>query len=154
MAIREVRLENDPILRKISREVKEVNEKIRVLIDDMIETMHVEEGVGLSAVQVGVLKRVITYDLYDGKEPRVIINPEISELDEELPDVEGCLSLPGKLVQVKRPKCLRVKGYDREFNKIDKRVCDLEARVICHELDHLNGILIADYEEKELEVRN
>ncbi len=150
MAIRKIRLDEDPILRKVSREVKEVNDKIKILVEDMIETMHAEEGVGLSAVQVGVLRRVITYDLYDEKGPRVIINPEISEFDEKCADTEGCLSLPGKLIEVERPKCLRVQGYDLNFDKIDKRVCDLEARVICHELDHLNGILIVDYEKKEL----
>ncbi len=150
MAIRKVRLDDDPILRKQSREIKEMNEKIKILIEDMIETMHKEEGVGLSAVQVGVLKRVITYDLYDESGPRVIINPEISDFDEKCVDSEGCLSLPGKLVEVERPKCLRVTGYDENFKKVDKRVCDLEARVICHELDHLNGILIVDYEKEEL----
>ncbi len=150
MAIRKIRLDEDPILRKKSREVKELNDKIKILISDMIETMHEEQGVGLSAVQVGVLKRVITYDLYDEKGPRVIINPETSEFDELCTDSEGCLSLPGKLIEVDRPKCLRVRGYDENFEKIDRRVCDLEARVICHELDHLNGILIIDYQKEEM----
>ncbi len=150
MAIRKVRLDEDPILRKKSREVKEVNDKIKTLIGDMIETMHKEEGIGLSAVQVGVLKRVITYDLYDEKGPRVIINPQISEFEDTCTDSEGCLSLPGKLVEVERPKCLRVRGYDENFEALDKKVCDIEARVICHELDHLNGILIVDYEKEEL----
>ncbi len=150
MAIRAIRLEGDPILRKRSREVNEITDKIKILIDDMIETMYHEEGVGLAAVQIGVLKRIMTYDTYEGDGPKVIINPEVSELGEKEASSEGCLSVPGELVEVNRPKTLRVRGYDENFNEVDKKVSGLEARVICHELDHLNGTLIIDHKKSSL----
>ena len=139
MAIRNIRLEGDEILKKKSREVEEINEKIQILIDDMIETMHKYNGVGLAAVQVGILKRIIVIDLYDGSGPIAMINPVILKTKGEVEVEEGCLSFPNKFAKVKRPEQVTADFLDREGNTIRVKAKDLLAQAICHEVDHLNG---------------
>lgn len=118
MAIRTMRLENDEILRKKSREVENIDEKIQTLIDDMIETMYKYNGVGLSAVQVGVLKRVVVIDIEDGEGARIFINPKITKTKGEHEVEEGCLSFPNQYAKVIRPKELTVEALDRNGKKI------------------------------------
>ncbi len=139
MAIRNLRYEGDPILKKKSREVEVIDEKIQILIDDMIETMHKYNGVGLAAVQVGILKRVIVIDLYDDNGPIAMINPVIIETSGEVETEEGCLSFPNKFAKVIRPQNVTADFLDREGNTIRVKAKDLLAQAICHEVDHLNG---------------
>ena len=142
MAIRNVRKEGDPILRKRSKEVSEINERIQILLDDMVETMDEEDGVGLAAPQVGVLKRVIVIRI--GDELIQLINPEIIYENGEQTDIEGCLSVPGISMNVTRPLTVKVKGIDRNGKEVEYEGSDLLARAFCHEVDHLNGILFID----------
>lgn len=142
MAIRQIRYSEDPILRKISREVTEINERIKILLDDMVDTMYKDEGVGLAAPQVGVLRRAVVIDIGEGIIK--LINPEIIEKEGENIDVEGCLSVPGRAGIVKRPERVRVK-YLNEFG--EEKIIEgrgLLAKALCHEIDHLNGILFID----------
>lgn len=142
MAIRQIRYFEDPILRKISREVTEINERIKILLDDMVDTMYKDEGVGLAAPQVGVLRRAVVIDIGEGIIK--LINPEIIEKEGENIDVEGCLSVPGRAGIVKRPERVRVK-YLNEFG--EEKIIEgrgLLAKALCHEIDHLNGILFID----------
>ena len=134
MAIRNVRLENDEILRKKSRTVEVIDDKIKELVDDMIETMHVHDGVGLAAPQVGILKRVVVIDLYDDKGPYVLINPEIIKQKGEQEVEEGCLSFPNQFV----------KALDRDGKEYKLKGKGLLAQAISHEVDHLEGILFVD----------
>jgi len=150
MAIRHIRTDDDPILRKISKTVDSFNDKLKVLIEDMIETMHHAEGVGLAAPQIGILKRVIVIDLYDEDGPMALVNPEIVEMQGEQVEEEGCLSLPGRRGIVKRPESVKVKFQDEEGNAYIIEGEELLARVLCHEIDHLNGILYIDKQEEEL----
>lgn len=142
MALREIRLDGDPILRKKSREVTEVTDRIKILLDDMIETMNHAEGVGLAAPQVGILRRVIVIDIGDG--PIKIINPKIVEKHGEEVAVEGCLSIPGISGDVPRPEKIKVKYMDVEGDMQVFEAEDVLARVFCHEIDHLDGILYTD----------
>ncbi|WP_346848337.1 MULTISPECIES: peptide deformylase [unclassified Clostridium] len=142
MALRNIRINEDPILRKISKVVKNIDERTQILIDDMLDTMYEANGVGLAAPQVGILKRVVVIDIGDG--PIILINPEIVEANGEVKDVEGCLSVPGKQGNVIRPKYVKVKAEDRDGNSIEIQGEDLLARALCHEIDHLNGILYTD----------
>lgn len=144
MAIRNVRLEDDEILRKKTRKVENIDDKIRELVDDMIETMHSQDGVGLAAPQVGVLKRVVVIDLYDDKGPYVLINPEIIKEKGEQEVDEGCLSLPNKFAKVVRPAEVTVKALDRDGKEYKLKGKGLLAQAISHELDHLEGILFVD----------
>lgn len=145
MATRIIREEGDEILKKKSREVEEFDEKLQVLIDDMIETMHKNNGVGLAAVQVGILKRVIVIDLYEeGKEPFVLINPEIVRTKGEQEVDEGCLSFPNKFAKIIRPAEVTVKALDREGKKVKLVGKELLAQALCHEIDHLNGEVFID----------
>lgn len=142
MALREIRIDGDPILRKKSREVTEITDRIKLLLDDMVETMYHAEGVGLAAPQVGILRRIIVIDIGEG--PMKIINPEIIEEDGEVTGIEGCLSVPGKSGDVARPEKIKVKYLDVDGNE---KTIDAEgplARVFCHEIDHLDGILYTD----------
>lgn len=144
MAIRTIRTDNDPILRKISKEVTVFDEKLQILVDDMIETMHHADGVGLAAPQIGVLKRVIVIDLYDDEGPMELINPRFIEQNGLQMEEEGCLSLPGRHGVVKRPLNVKV-----QFEALDGETYEIEgeellARVLCHEIDHLDGILYID----------
>lgn len=144
MAIRNLRLEGDEILKKKSREVEVIDEKLQILIDDMIETMHKYNGVGLAAVQVGILKRVITIDLYDDKGPIVLINPVIIETKGEQQVDEGCLSFPNQFAKVIRPAEVIAEYTDREGKRMRVKAKELLAQAISHEVDHLNGEVFMD----------
>lgn len=144
MAIRNIRLEGDEILKKKSREVEEIDKKIQVLIDDMIETMHKYNGVGLAAVQVGILKRVIVIDLYDDKGPIVMINPVIIKTKGKKEMDEGCLSFPNQFAKVIRPEEVVVEYTDRKGKRMKVKAKELLAQAICHEVDHLNGEVFMD----------
>ena len=144
MAIRNLRLEGDEILKKKSRPIEEIDEKLQILIDDMIETMHKYNGVGLAAVQVGVLKRVIVIDLYDDKGPIVLINPVILKTKGEQEVDEGCLSFPNQFAKVKRPEEVTAEYMDREGKRMRVKAKELLAQAICHEVDHLNGEVFID----------
>ena len=147
MAIRNIRKMGDEVLRKPSKEVKEMTSRIMLLIDDMFETMYEAYGVGLAAPQVGILKRLVVIDTYEGQ-PLVLINPKIVEKDGEQIGDEGCLSLPGKVAVVKRPNHVVCEALDRDMNPIRVEGEGLLARAICHELDHLDGILYPDVAEE------
>lgn len=147
MALRQIREEGDELLRKKSREVANddiTGEKIQSLIDDMIETMHNYNGVGLAAVQVGMLKRVIVIDVEDGKGPYVLINPQILKTKGEKECDEGCLSFPNQFGKVVRPTEVIVEFYDRNAKKVKLKAKELLAQAICHECDHLEGVLFVD----------
>lgn len=144
MAIRSIREEGDEILRKQSREVEKVDDKIRELLDDMVETMHKYNGVGLAAVQVGILKRVIVIDLYDDKGPIKLINPVIIKEKGEQEVEEGCLSFPNKYAKMIRPKEVTVEALDENGKKIKIQGKDLLAQALAHEIDHLNAIVFID----------
>ena len=139
MAIRTIREEGDEILKKVSKPVEVIDDKIKELIKDMIETMHKQNGVGLAAVQVGVLKRIITIDLYDENPVIVLINPVILKQKGEQTVEEGCLSFPNKYAKVVRPKEIEVEGLDENGKKIKIKGKDLLAQALAHEIDHLNG---------------
>ena len=145
MSLRFVRKKGDEILRKKSKEVVSLTDNIRNLIVDMKETMEKLGGCGLAAVQVGVLKKIIICAPEDGKDIVVLINPEIiSSSDELIEDSEGCLSVDGYRGKVLRPKSIVVKAKDENMNDIEFDAEDFFARVICHEVDHLNGVLYTD----------
>ena len=145
MAIRIIRQEGDEILKKKSREVEKIDEKVLELIQDMIETMHRLDGVGLAAVQVGVLKRVVVIDLYEeGVPPYIFINPEIVKEKGEQTVDEGCLSFPNKFAKIVRPKEVTLRALNEKGEKIEVKAKDLLAQAICHEVDHLNGIVFVD----------
>ena len=144
MAIRTIREEGDEILRKKSKEVEVVDDKIRELIKDMIETMHKYDGVGLAAVQVGILKRILVIDLYDEKPIIRLINPVIIKEKGEQEVEEGCLSFPNKYAKVKRPKEITVEGLNEHGQKVRIVATDLLAQALAHEIDHLDGKLFID----------
>lgn len=144
MAIRQIREEGDEILKKKSREVEVFDDKLQILIDDMIDTMHKYNGVGLAAVQVGVLKRVVVIDLYDDKGVIVLINPEIKKTKGEQEVEEGCLSFPNQFAKIIRPMEVVVEALDRDGKKIKVKGKELLAQAICHEVDHLNGEVFVD----------
>lgn len=142
MAIRLVRKEGDTILRKESKPVESINERIHQLLDDMVETMDSENGVGLAAPQVGVLKRIIVIKIED--ELIELINPVLVDQKDDQTDLEGCLSVPGISMNVTRPLWVKVKGLDRNGNEATYEGTHLLARAFCHEIDHLNGVLFID----------
>ena len=147
MAIRNLRYQGDEILKKKSREVPEEDiptEKIQTLIDDMIETMHKYNGVGLAGVQVGVLKRIVVIDLYDDNGPIVLINPVIIKTKGEQEVEEGCLSFPNQFAKVIRPAEVTAEYTDREGQRKKVKAQELLAQVISHEIDHLNGEVFID----------
>ena len=148
MALREIRTEGDEILRKKSRVVDVIDDKIKELIKDMDETMHAANGVGLSAVQVGVLKRVIVIDVnYDGAESLKLINPEIVKTKGKEEYQEGCLSFPNKFAKVIRPSEATVKALNEEGKQVTIKGKGLLAEALCHEIDHLDGKLFVDIME-------
>lgn len=144
MAIRQIRQEGDEILKKKSREVENIDEKLQILIDDMIETMHKFNGVGLAAVQVGVLKRVLVIDIYDDNGPVAMINPVILKTKGAEEMEEGCLSFPNKFAKVVRPTEVTAEYTNREGKRVKVKAKDLFAQAICHEVDHLNGELFVE----------
>jgi len=142
MALREIRIEGDPILKKVCKPVAEVNDRIRELVKDMLETMYDANGVGLAAPQIGILKRIFVIDVSEeGNEPRVFINPEIVKTWGTQTGDEGCLSIPGKTATVTRPSNVIVRAYDEEMKQFELEGEGLLARAILHENDHLNGRL-------------
>ena len=143
MAIRNLRIEGDPILRKTSKEVKEITPKIVELVDDMLETMYEANGVGLAAPQVGILKRIVVIDT-TGEDPYVLINPRIVETSGEQTGQEGCLSVPGKYGIVTRPNYVKAVALDIDMNPFELEGTELLARAICHELEHLDGHLYVE----------
>lgn len=147
MALREIRLQGDPILSKVCREVKEITPKIEILIEDMLETMYEAHGVGLAAPQVGILRRVVVIDVDDGMGPIVMINPTIVETDGEQVGDEGCLSVPGKAGTVRRPNYVKARFFDEEMQECEIEGTELLARAICHELEHLDGHLYVEHVE-------
>ena len=145
MALREIRILGDDILRKKSRDVKEIDDKVLELIQDMKDTMIKYDGVGIAAPQVGVLKRIVI--VMNGKNIVTLINPVITSREGEEIDVEGCLSVKKRSVEVKRPSKITVEALNEKGEKITFTAEHYYAREICHEVDHLDGILIVDREE-------
>lgn len=146
MAIRNIRTLGDDCLRAISKEVTEITPKIAQLIEDMIETMYEANGVGLAAPQVGIRRRLVVIDVGDG--PMVLINPEILEVSGEQIGAEGCLSVPGKQGTVKRPNYAKVKAFNENMEEVIIEGEELLARCLCHEIDHLDGIVYVDKVEE------
>jgi peptide deformylase len=144
MAIRMIRKDGDEILRKKSKEVKEINDKIITLLDDMAETMYYNEGVGLAAPQIGILKKIVVIDVCDENGLIELINPEIIYTEGEQCEEEGCLSVPGLYGEVKRPEKVIVKALNRKGEEITIEGTKLLAVALCHEIDHLDGILFID----------
>ncbi|CDF57886.1 peptide deformylase [Thermobrachium celere] len=147
MALRQIRKIGDDVLRKVSKPVTKFDERLKILVEDMIDTMYEADGVGLAAPQVGILKRVIVIDVGEG--PKVYINPEIIYEEGEQIDEEGCLSVPNRRGLVKRPYKVRVKAQDLNGNEFIEEGEELLARAFCHEIDHLNGILFIDKIEEQ-----
>ncbi len=143
MALRNIVKLGDPILNKTSRKVEKFDDKLAALIDDMLETMYNANGVGLAAVQVGILKRVVVIDIGEG--PMELVNPEITMKEGEQQESEGCLSLPGKYGITSRPQKVQVKAQDRSGKWQVFTGEDLKARAFCHEIDHLDGILFTSH---------
>ncbi len=145
MAIRNIRVDDDPILRKTSRPVTEFNDRLFDLLDDMKETLYKSGGVGLAAPQVGVLRRVVVMDVSEDRSDYIeLINPEITDVEGSQTGNEGCLSLPGLCGVVTRPMVVKVKAQNREGKWCLYKGEGLKARCFCHELDHLDGILYKD----------
>lgn len=149
MAIRNIREIGDPVLNKTCKEVKEITDRTRELIDDMFDTMYEADGVGLAAPQVGILKRIVVIDV-TGEDPILLINPVIMESSGEQTGNEGCLSVPGKTGIVTRPNYVKVKAYDENLEPFELEGTELLARAICHELEHLEGRLYVERVEGEL----
>ncbi len=144
MAIRNVRVDGDDVLRKKCKAVCKMDNRTLTLIDDMYDTMYEQNGVGLAAPQVGILKRIVVIDVDDGNQ-YTLINPEIISTDGEQTGEEGCLSLPGLAGEVTRPNHVICKALNEELEEITIEGEGLLARAICHELDHLDGILYKDH---------
>ena len=148
MAILPIRLIPDPVLRVECPEVTEFDEALRKLVGNMVETMHAAPGVGLAAPQVGIEKRLAVVDVSVGKEAdalKVLINPRIVEQEGKVVDYEGCLSIPDISEKVSRPQWVRVEAQDVHGEPFSLETEDFEARAVCHELDHLNGVLFIDH---------
>ncbi len=145
MAVRNIREDGDEILRKKSRDVEVIDDKIRELLDDMVDTMHKFNGVGLSAVQVGILKRLVVIDLYDEKGPIKLVNPVIIKTKGEQEVEEGCLSFPNQYARLIRPEEVVAEALDENGKKVKIKAKGLLAQAICHELDHLDGVLFIDH---------
>lgn len=144
MALREIVKFGEDILRKKCRTVTAFDEKLATLLDDLTETLQSADGVGLAAPQVGLLRRAVVIDIRDGKGAIELVNPEIvSESGKQLGD-EGCLSAPGEWARVERPMRVTVKAFDRHGREITVNGEGLLARALCHEIDHLDGILFID----------
>lgn len=150
MAIRKVRIDGDPILRKRSRALESITDRERELFDDMIETMHDADGIGIAAPQVGILKRMIVIDIGEG--PIKVANPVLRDYEGEEILYEGCLSIPQFSGAVKRPHALTVDYMDENGEEKTMHATGLLARVFCHETDHLDGILFKDVTLREDEI--
>ena len=151
MALRNIRTIGDSVLNKSAREVEVVDDKIHVLVEDMLDTMYEENGVGLAAPQVGILKRIVVIDCSpEGDDPIILINPEIIETRDEQTGYEGCLSVPGKTGIVTRPNYVKVRAMDLDMNEFEIEGEELLARAFCHEIDHLDGHLYVEHVEGQL----
>ncbi|MDD6214521.1 MAG: peptide deformylase [Firmicutes bacterium] len=150
MALREIRKEGDEVLSKVCKEVKVFDKKLGILLDDMYETMQKNNGAGLAAPQVGILKRAVVIDVGDGLIE--LINPKIIKEEGSQIGSEGCLSVPGVWGEVERPESVTVEALDRNGKKFEMSGTGLLARAFCHEIDHLDGKLFLDkvikFEEK------
>lgn len=155
MALRNIRELGDPCLRKVCKEVKSVNTRTKILIEDMLDTMYAANGVGLAAPQVGILKRIVVIDVGDG--PLVLINPEIIDRDGIQAGYEGCLSVPGKSGMVTRCNHVVVRAFNEDMEEFEFEGEGLLARAVLHECDHLDGVMYVDkvegrlYNNEELE---
>ena len=144
MAIRNLRYGKDEILKKVSKPIEVIDEKIKQLAEDMMETMHKYDGLGLAGPQIGVLKRIVVIDLYEDGTQFVLINPVIvKQKGEQIVD-EGCLSFPEQFGKVRRPKEVTVEALDLDGNKVTLKGKDLLARALCHDIDHLDGHLFVE----------
>ncbi len=148
MAIYPIRTFGDPVLRMATKSVTEIDETVRALVRDMIETMYDAPGVGLAANQIGVSRRIAVFDAQDDLGPRVMINPEIVESSGEWTYEEGCLSVPGRFWEIARPGFVRVHALDLEGNQVEYAGDGLLGRVLQHEIDHLEGYLLIDRLDK------
>ncbi|MBQ2981959.1 MAG: peptide deformylase [Lachnospiraceae bacterium] len=148
MALRNIRTMGDECLNKVCKEVKEINDRTRTLIEDMIDTMYEANGVGLAAPQVGILKRIVVIDVGEG--PIVMVNPTILETSGEQTGQEGCLSVPNKAGIVTRPNYVKARAFNENMEEYEIEGTELLARAICHELDHLDGHLYVEKVEGEL----
>lgn len=142
MATRKIRVMGEECLTKVCREVTEMNERNRILVEDMLDTMYEAEGVGLAAPQVGVLKRIVVIDVGEG--PIILVNPKVVETSGEQTGQEGCLSVPGKSGEVTRPNYAKVEAFDIDMNPIVVEGEELLARALLHEIDHLDGHLYVE----------
>src|SRR5215204_2981969 len=145
-----LRLFGDPVLKQRARDVDEIDGDLVTLVHGMYDTMDLEDGIGLAAPQVGVRKRLFTFDLHEGEEPGVVINPEIVERDGQVLSEEGCLSVPGYRFEVVRSERVTMRGLDLDGNEIVLEGDDLLARMVQHEIDHLDGVLLLDRVEPEV----
>lgn len=152
MAIRTIRHEGDPLLRKTSKEVKEITPRTRELIQDMFETMDAAEGVGLAAPQVGILRRIVVIDDMDGRR-FALINPEMSEFEGAETMQEGCLSVPEMAGPVTRATSLKLRYQDENGDVHEEKVEGFLARIVQHELDHLDGVLYVDRVEDKTMIK-
>jgi peptide deformylase len=148
MSVLAIRIYPDPVLRVKCREVATIDDRVRKLAADMVETMHAAPGIGLAAPQVGVEERIAVLDLSVGEDPKqvhVLINPEVVHREGAETDVEGCLSLPGMTDKVERPTAVRVKALDLAGKPVELQADGWLARALCHEIDHLDGVLFVDH---------
>lgn len=152
MALRQIRIQGDPVLEKVCKEVKEITPRIKELVDDMLDTMYESNGVGLAANQVGILKRIVVIDVSDGEEPDpiILINPQLMESMGAQTGNEGCLSLPGKTGVVTRPSYVKITYQDLDMQQHELEGEELLARAICHELEHLDGHMYTERVEGPL----
>lgn len=148
MALRQIRIMGDKVLEKKCREVTEMTPRMKELIQDMLDTMYDAEGVGLAAPQVGVLRRIVVIDVGEG--PIVMVNPVILETQGTQTGSEGCLSLPGQAGNVTRPNYVKVRAFDENMEEYELEGTELLARAICHECDHLEGIMYVSKVEGDL----
>jgi peptide deformylase len=151
MAILDIRTIGDPVLRQVAEPVRKVNAEIKKLVADMFETMYAAEGVGLAAPQVGVSKRLFVIDVGDG-EPFALVNPVLAKGWKEIEDNEGCLSVPGVYLPVKRYERVLFKGRDEKDRSVQIEATGLLARALQHELDHLDGKIFVDLVEDKMAV--
>lgn len=147
MTVLPIRIFPDDVLRQECATIDRFDDELRRLVDDLVETMHAAPGVGLAAPQVGVSRRVMVVDLTVGEDPEqihVFVNPEIVEAEGKVADVEGCLSIPGVSEKVERPERIRLQAQDARGDAFEMEADDWLARAICHETDHLDGVLFVD----------
>jgi peptide deformylase len=145
VSVREVRYLGDPVLREMCREVEAIDDDVRALVDDLLETMYAEDGIGLAAPQIGVPLRVFVYDVRDDElKPGVLVNPRIVEATGKQKEVEGCLSIPGLDEVVERSGHVVVEGLDRDGEPVRIEATGLLSRCLQHENDHLDGVLFID----------